>query len=288
MQEAGESDVCAPGPAIQVLKQGSQPSQKGPLSTCDGCHKTLMGAYFKSSTVENLVICAECNSKLGTSAEGEWQLVQVTREPPQHWKQDEAITRIQTKRHAKEIDTTLGALLTKVMGTPKVQFCFTTNPESLSRAVNEEVQNLMRSIDLNSDGEVDRSELAQGLTWYGIELTQGALDAVMRHFDTDKSGRISRTEFSTCLLDFYAKNSAKFRPTTTSLTPAPQTAELSMNHRDPVPSQFPEKIPQKRRRRTEKDVAKNAEPTVDTTPAKSTSPSLPNGWIQIFDDAHKR
>jgi Ca2+-binding EF-hand superfamily protein len=54
---------------------------------------------------------------------------------------------------------------------------------------------VLKIMDDNGDGKLDRSELKWGLKDYGIVLSATELEAVFSHFDRDRNGFIDRDEF---------------------------------------------------------------------------------------------
>eukprot|EP01062_Namystynia_karyoxenos_P083310 TRINITY_DN956_c0_g2_i1.p1 TRINITY_DN956_c0_g2~~TRINITY_DN956_c0_g2_i1.p1 ORF type:complete len:398 (+),score=160.01 TRINITY_DN956_c0_g2_i1:96-1196(+) len=54
---------------------------------------------------------------------------------------------------------------------------------------------ILRLMDDNGNRNLDKTELREGLLHYGVDLSPEELDVVFHHFDRDKSGGISITEF---------------------------------------------------------------------------------------------
>ena len=57
------------------------------------------------------------------------------------------------------------------------------------------VMRVLKIMDDNGDGKLDKSELKWGLKDYGIVLSNAELDHVFSYFDRDRSGTIDRDEF---------------------------------------------------------------------------------------------
>lgn len=53
---------------------------------------------------------------------------------------------------------------------------------------------ILRTMDDNGNGQLDRYELTWGLKDYGLELTEGDIDIIMKAFDRDRSGQVSFDE----------------------------------------------------------------------------------------------
>ena len=54
----------------------------------------------------------------------------------------------------------------------------------------EATYDMMRRLDRNGDGRLDREELRGGLRGLGVLLSESEMDSVLRTFDTNRSGRI--------------------------------------------------------------------------------------------------
>ena len=54
---------------------------------------------------------------------------------------------------------------------------------------------LLRRMDDNGDRKLDKTELKEGLCYYGVDVSPEELATIFHHFDTDNSASISVTEF---------------------------------------------------------------------------------------------
>ena len=63
------------------------------------------------------------------------------------------------------------------------------------QARHEAVYEMLKRLDVNGDGQLDRSEIRRGLLGMRIALTSSELDSVIHAFDTTGKGSINYLEF---------------------------------------------------------------------------------------------
>ena len=63
------------------------------------------------------------------------------------------------------------------------------------QARHEAVFDMLKRLDVNGDGQLDKAEIRRGLLGMRIALTSSELDSVIRAFDTQGKGSINYLEF---------------------------------------------------------------------------------------------
>ena len=63
------------------------------------------------------------------------------------------------------------------------------------QARHEAVYDMLKRLDVNGDGQLDKAEIRRGLLGMRIALTSSELDSVIRAFDTQGKGSINYLEF---------------------------------------------------------------------------------------------
>ena len=63
----------------------------------------------------------------------------------------------------------------------------------------EDTFQMMRRLDTNGSGRLDRAELREGLRDLGVRLNDSKMDALLQEFDTNRDGRVDMMEFSSVI-----------------------------------------------------------------------------------------